>query len=99
MVDIARAPTDKRMLGAGLENLNTWATWLVVLKAAFGLPLDDAELLTFMTVAGDRKPPSQRVRELWCIAGRRSGKSHIAASSSRCSRSTSCPAGNEKCAS
>ena len=30
-------------------------------------------------IAGNRAPPSKRVRELWCIIGRRGGKSRIAA--------------------
>src|SRR6516165_5777404 len=32
-----------------------------------------------MRVAGGRCPPAQRVRELWCLVGRRGGKSRIAA--------------------
>ena len=32
----------------------------------------------FREVAGDRDPPRQQVRELWCIAGRWSGKDSIA---------------------
>jgi hypothetical protein len=79
MVEVDRALTDKRMLGAGLEDLGTWATWLTVLKAAFGLPLDDREYETFAAVAGNRAVPRQRVRELWGVAGRRSGKSRMAA--------------------
>jgi len=48
------------------------------LRAAFGLPLDEQQRATFHSVAGDRAPPSKRVRELWCVIGRRSGKSRIA---------------------
>ena len=76
---IDRALTDPRLLGAGLGAVELWRTWLVVLKAAFGLPLDEAELQTFVTVAGSRVAPTARVRELWCVAGRRSGKSRMAA--------------------
>jgi len=39
----------------------------------------EEERATFAAVAGNRAVPTQRVRELWCIAGRRSGKSRIAA--------------------
>jgi hypothetical protein len=49
------------------------------LKAAFALPLDAAEREVFHTVAGDREPPSRRVRELWCVIGRGGGKSRMAA--------------------
>jgi hypothetical protein len=66
------------LLGAGIGKLSTWRTWLVVLKAAFGLKLTSNELVTFYEIAGGREPPRQRVRELWVAAGRRSGKSRVA---------------------
>jgi hypothetical protein len=76
---IDKALTDRRLLGAALGDASTWATWLVVLRAAFGLPLDDVEREVFRMVAGDREPPSKRVRELWCLVGRGGGKSRMAA--------------------
>jgi hypothetical protein len=51
----------------------------VVLKAAFGLGLAPGERELWERVAGQRKPPQRRVRELWCSIGRRGGKSRIAA--------------------
>src|SRR5262245_16690884 len=77
--EIDYALANRRLLGAGLGPMATWQTWLVALKAAFGRPLDEAELMAFHAVAGDRSPPEHRVRELWCVAGRRSGKSRMAA--------------------
>jgi hypothetical protein len=71
--------TDKRLLGAALGDIKTWTTWLTVLRAAFGLPFDDEERELFAAVAGDRVPPLKRVRELWCVVGRRGGKSRMAA--------------------
>jgi hypothetical protein len=77
---IDRALADRKLLGAALgDDRASWSTWLVVLKAAFGLALDAAELRVFAAVAGSRKPPAKRVRELWCIVGRRGGKSRMAA--------------------
>jgi hypothetical protein len=76
---IAEALEDARLLGAALQPHETWRVWTIVLKAAFALPLDDAEREVFRTVAGDRAPPSKRVRELWCIVGRGGGKSRMAA--------------------
>jgi hypothetical protein len=70
---------DPRLLGAALGDLSTWATWIVVLKAAFALALAADETALFKVVAGNRAPPTQRVRQLWAIAGRRSGKSRVAA--------------------
>jgi hypothetical protein len=55
----------------------SWDPWRAVLKGAFALPMSDAEREFFRTIAG-REPPTQRVRELWIIAGRRAGKDSIA---------------------
>jgi hypothetical protein len=78
-VDIASALTDANLLGGSFPRIETWATWLAVLKAAFGRPLSKEESRLFAAVSGDREPPKQRVRELWCLIGRRGGKSRIAA--------------------
>jgi len=48
-----------------------------VLRAAFAEKMTKAEKNFFATVA-NRKPPERRVRELWVIAGRRSGKDSVA---------------------
>jgi hypothetical protein len=79
MKTIDRALHDHRLLGAALAPIETWATWLTGLKAAFHLELDASELEMFRTIAGDRSLPDRRVREFWAIAGRGSGKSRIAA--------------------
>jgi hypothetical protein len=79
VIDIARALSDKQLLGAALGPISTWGTWIAVLKAAFGLALVPEELAVFHSVAGDRAPPNKRVRELWCVIGRRGGKSRVAA--------------------
>jgi hypothetical protein len=71
--------TDKRLLGRTLGDPASWVTWFAVLKAAFALPLSAEEKEIFDAIAGGRPLPKKRVRELWVIAGRRSGKSRIAA--------------------
>lgn len=76
---VDRALTDARLLGSALGDVAPWRTWITVLRAAFGLPLTEEERATFHSIAGDRGPPSKRVRELWCVCGRRSGKSRMAA--------------------
>jgi hypothetical protein len=78
-ISIARALHDHRLLGGALGDVSTWTLWAATLKAAFGLPLDAAERARFASVAGNRSPPSRRVRELWAIVGRRGGKSRVAA--------------------
>ena len=79
MITIADALHDERLLGAAIDDITTWRTWLAVLKVAYALPLDNDESAIFAAVAGDRAPPSKRVRELWAVVGRRAGKSRIAA--------------------
>jgi len=76
---IDRALADHRLLGAALGDISLWGTWLVVLKAAFGLQLDERERPIFASIAGNRAPPASRVRELWAVVGRRGGKSRMAA--------------------
>src|SRR6516164_1466385 len=71
--------TDKNLLGAALGDPKPWGTWISILRGAFGLTLDPEQAAAFELLAGGRKPPSQRVRELWVAAGRRSGKSRMAA--------------------
>lgn len=76
---IDEALTDVRLLGAALGEMSSWQTWRAVLKAAFGLELTPGEAKVFSEVAGGRKVPAGRVQELWTIAGRRGGKSRMAA--------------------
>jgi hypothetical protein len=78
-IGIDRALLDRNLLGAALGDAASWSRWLSVLRAAFALPMSDADCITFAEVAGGRAPPSQRIKELWCVCGRRSGKTRIAA--------------------
>jgi hypothetical protein len=77
--DIDDAIQDRRLLGAALGNLKSWGNWLVILKAAFGLPLNPDELVIFKDLAGGRDAPTERVAELWVVSGRRGGKTRMAA--------------------
>ena len=58
---------------------DSWSTWRAVLKAAFALPLSEAELHAFSAVTDRAVPPTTPVIELWLLLGRRSGKSIVAA--------------------
>jgi hypothetical protein len=60
-------------------DLESWATWISVLKAAHGEPLSPAELTLFLQAAGGRNPPRRKVRELIGNVSRRSGKGRAAA--------------------
>jgi hypothetical protein len=78
-ITIDAAMRDVNLLGATLGDLGTWRTWIAALKAAFGLNLTEAEAKVFGEIAGGRKPPTHRIRNLYAIIGRRSGKSRMAA--------------------
>lgn len=78
-MNITEALDDPNLLGAALGNGESWRTWRVILRAAFGLPLDAEGLETFRKVAGGRAAPAKRVAEFWAVAGRRGGKSRMAA--------------------
>jgi hypothetical protein len=80
IITIDRAILDDNLLGAGLgPDKESWAGWITLLKAVFALPLSAEEASFFAQVSGNRVPPSAPVREFWAIAGRRSGKSRMAA--------------------
>ena len=78
-IGIDRALLDRNLLGAALGDAASWSPWLSVLRAAFALPMSDEDRAAFAEVAGGRTPPGRCVNELWCICGRRSGKTRIAA--------------------
>lgn len=79
-IPVDKALLDKHLLGAGLGNdKQSWSRWLSVLRAAFACPLSADDRAMFAEVAGNREPPRERVSELWCTIGRRSGKSRAAA--------------------
>ena len=78
-VSIDQALLDKALLGAALGDPATWAVWLTALKAAFGIELNRDERRAFVSIAGSRKPPEQKLEEFWCVVGRGGGKSKIAA--------------------
>ncbi|MER9840324.1 terminase [Mesorhizobium australicum] len=78
-ITIDTALRDQNLLGAALGQSTTWDTWIAILRAAYGLDLSAEERTAFNAVSGGREPPTKRVRELWCIIGRRSGKSRVAA--------------------
>lgn len=80
---IVDALGDRNLLGAlpAFQNLTTWATWLVLLRAAYGLPLTGDEQLCFRRHTGrsEYRPPRGGWPEVVCVVGRQSGKTRIAA--------------------
>lgn len=76
MMQIGTALADPKVFEPWFSG-SSWDGWRAVLRAAFGEKMTKAEKVFFRSVA-NRDPPDCRVRELWCIAGRRSGKDSIA---------------------
>ena len=64
----------------GLRELRdpSWHAWRVVLRAAYGFGCANDEDLALFREVAQRGPPKRRVKELWCIVGRRGGKDSIA---------------------
>jgi len=76
---IIDALRDPLLFGRAFPDLRSWAAWIVVLKALFGLPMEAAEVEVYRRLTGRRNPPTKQAREGWFIVGRRGGKSRIAA--------------------
>jgi hypothetical protein len=54
-----------------------WSRWHAFLRAAFGLPMDEAATAIYAECTGRAAPPAERARETWAICGRRGGKTRI----------------------
>jgi hypothetical protein len=77
-VNILDFITDPSLLRSSFEGAS-WDRWRAVLRAAYALPMSKRDRALFTEVAGDRAPPSHRVRELVCAVGRGGGKDSVAA--------------------
>ena len=61
------------------RDLSTWAAWVALLKAVFGLPMESEEIEIYRRHTARQDPPERQAREAWLVIGRRGGKSRIAA--------------------
>jgi Terminase large subunit, ATPase domain len=80
-INIIDAIRNRRLFGSlpRFKNLETWTSWLVVLKAIFGLPMTADDLVIFNRHTGRTSPPQGGSKETYLIIGRRGGKSFISA--------------------
>lgn len=76
-MNIIKALTDPRVLGFVFAG-DSWRVWRAILAGAFGLPLSREAAADFRRLT-DREPLKAPCRELLVLAGRRGGKSIIAA--------------------
>lgn len=58
---------------------DSWLPWKAFLASLFGLPMDTKARSIYKKHTGRQIVPRQQAREAWVVAGRRAGKSRIAA--------------------
>lgn len=78
-MNIIEAIEDPLLFRPLFKSLDSWRAWFVVLRAVFGLPMSAEDRVVFKQLSGREHPPEQPVEEAWIIAGRRGGKSRMAA--------------------
>jgi hypothetical protein len=75
---LRKALSDPRLLGNAIPG-DSWASWRALLLAAMGEELLPDEREHFRRLTGRQDAPTERVDELWCVIGRRGGKSRAIA--------------------
>jgi len=78
-VTILDALDDPNLLGAAFPDAETWRAWRAFLAAVFGLRMTEEHTALYRQHTGRQTSPTEQAREAWVIAGRRAGKSRIAA--------------------
>ena len=78
-MSIIEAIQDPHLFKPLFKDLATWASWQTFLKALFGLPMSEQDLILYRDCTGRVAPPTAPFQEAWAPTGRRSGKSFIAA--------------------
>lgn len=76
---IVEAIQDPKLFRPLFKSLDTWKAWLTVLRAIFGLSIPEQDLPLFVELTGRQTPPATQAEEAFILAGRRSGKSRMAA--------------------
>jgi len=77
-VTLRKALTHADLLGNVLGG-DSWHAWRSILLAAMGESLTADELATFQSLTGRSEPPTGLCDELWCVVGRRGGKTNAMA--------------------
>jgi hypothetical protein len=77
-MNILEALNSPKILGQRFSGPD-WTAWRSFLAATFGLPMSSDEQAIYTRCTGRTALPTSPAREAWVIAGRRAGKSRIAA--------------------
>ncbi len=78
-MNIVEAIKSPKLLKPVFRDLTSWWSWICLLKAYFGLQVEDEEQILIEACTKRKTLPEAGFKELAVIAGRRSGKSFIAA--------------------
>jgi len=79
-MNVLDAMRDPALFGSAFANADDWRAWRVFLAALFALPVSDpADVALYRECTGRHALPTTPAREAYVIAGRRGGKSRIAA--------------------
>jgi hypothetical protein len=71
--------SDKNLIGGYLkEKDGSFANWKVFLKAVYALPMDEKEIDVYKKFTARQKPPEKPAESVYCISGRKSGKTLLA---------------------
>lgn len=78
---IIEAMQDPQLFGglAPFRDLSSWTRWFAFLEAIFALPMTDASRAIYTHHTGREAPPMAPIAEAYVAAGRRSGKTFMAA--------------------
>jgi len=77
--NIIEAITSPAYFGPAFKKSETWQNWLTLWKAVYGLEMTPEEMEVFRTCTGRQAVLQNGYREIYAIAGRRSGKTRMAA--------------------
>ena len=78
LLSMRDALRDPEVFGAVFAG-SSWDGWRVLLIASCGEALTDDERVVFKELTGRDHEPGVRCEEIWCVVGRRSGKTRAAA--------------------
>lgn len=71
--------SDPRLFAQFFPDPESWLSWTSLIAAAFGLPMSADQLAIYQRCTGRTDPPTEQMRELVLVVGRRGGKSRVLA--------------------
>jgi hypothetical protein len=76
-MDLLTACADPNLFQPWFKRPETWVAWRGFIAGAFGLEMAEDEAAAFTRCTGRAGLPRHQADEVWCISGRRSGKSFV----------------------